>query len=66
VANVAWFNLLRRRTAAMAAAPVFLVPVFAIGFGALVLNEAIGPSLALGGLTILAGIAMVTHSAWRR
>lgn len=65
LANAVWFTLLRRYAAVVSAAPVFLIPAFATSFGALVLGEALPPTLIAGGLLTMAGIAFVTWPARR-
>jgi drug/metabolite transporter (DMT)-like permease len=62
VANAAWFTLLRRYAAVIAAAPIFLVPVFAVVFGVLVLGEELPVTLLAGGVVTLAGIVLVTRN----
>jgi drug/metabolite transporter (DMT)-like permease len=61
LANVLWFYLLTRRAATVVSTYVFLVPAFAVGFGALVLGEPLTPSLLAGGLLTLTGIALVSR-----
>jgi drug/metabolite transporter (DMT)-like permease len=60
LANLLFFYLLTRRTATVVSTAVFLVPAFAVAFGALVLGEPLTPTLLVGGLLTLAGIALVT------
>jgi drug/metabolite transporter (DMT)-like permease len=62
VANLLWFYLLTKRSATVVAAYVFLVPAFAVLFGGLVLGELLTPSVVVGGLLTLAGIALVTRA----
>jgi drug/metabolite transporter (DMT)-like permease len=60
-ANLLWFHLLTRRAATVVSTYVFLVPAFAVTFGAIVLGEPLTPSLLVGGLLTLAGIALVSR-----
>ena len=66
LANLLWFHLLTRRAATVVSTYVFLVPAFAVAFGALALGEPLTPALLVGGLLTLAGIALVTRAPTRR
>jgi probable blue pigment (indigoidine) exporter len=61
VANLLWFHLLSRHAATVVSTYVFLVPAFAVAFGALVLGEPLSPTLLGGGAVTLAGIALVSR-----
>lgn len=61
VAYLIWFYLLRRRTAAEVTGYVFMVPFFAVLFGALALGERLGPTSLLGAALILGGIYLVSR-----
>jgi drug/metabolite transporter (DMT)-like permease len=60
VANVLWFSLLLRREAVVVAAYVFLVPLFAVLFGALTLAERLPPLALGGGLLVVLGLFLVS------
>ena len=62
VANLLWFSLLARGRATVVSTGIFLVPVFAVASGVLVLGEALTLNLLLGGALTLGGIALVV---WR-
>jgi drug/metabolite transporter (DMT)-like permease len=61
LANLLWFYLLTRQSATVVSTYVFLVPAFAVTFGALVLAEPVTPALLAGGLLTLLGIALVSR-----
>ncbi|MDA8147018.1 MAG: DMT family transporter [Thermaerobacter sp.] len=54
-----WFLLLQRGDPAKTSAFLFLVPLFGVFFGWLILHEKVDWHLALGGLLVLAGIFLV-------
>lgn len=59
---VAWpifFRVLRHTTATAASTVTFIVPAFAIAWGALVLGEPIGPNLIAGSALILVSLLLV-------
>jgi drug/metabolite transporter (DMT)-like permease len=59
---VAWpifFRVLRRTTPTAASTVTFIVPAFALTWGAIVLGEAVGPSLVLGFGLILVSLVLV-------
>ena len=62
LANLLWFSLLTRGQATVVSTCIFLVPVFAVASGALVLGEPLTVNLLVGGALTLGGIALV---AWR-
>jgi drug/metabolite transporter (DMT)-like permease len=57
-----WMHLriIERVTPVAAMAPTFLIPVFGVGWGYLVLGEPMGVGTVLGGLLVLAAAALVT------
>lgn len=59
VAYILYFRLLARVGSTQAASVTFLVPVFAGGWGALLLDEPVTLPVLLGGAVILAGTALV-------
>jgi drug/metabolite transporter (DMT)-like permease len=59
LAYLIWFYLLRHRDVAEVNSYVFLVPLFAVLFGAAVLDERLGPVSLLGAALILGGIYVV-------
>jgi drug/metabolite transporter (DMT)-like permease len=60
VAYILYFRLLARAGPARALAVTFVVPVFAIAYGALFLQEAVTAWMVLCGLVIVAGTALST------
>ncbi|MBI1355219.1 MAG: EamA family transporter [Acidobacteria bacterium] len=60
---VAWTTLLRSFSASTLSMFAFTVPFFGVLLSAVVLDEAIPPSLLLGALLVTAGIVIVTRSA---
>ena len=61
LAYLLWFYLLRHRSASEVTAYIFLVPLFAVLFGALVLGERLGALTLLGACLILGGIYLVNR-----
>lgn len=61
LAYLIWFYLLRHRAAAEVGAYIFLVPFFAVLFGAVALGERLGATALLGAGLILAGIYAVNR-----
>jgi drug/metabolite transporter (DMT)-like permease len=57
-ALIVYFRLIARLGGQKASTVTFLIPVFAVGWGALFLNEAVTLSMALGGAIVLAGTAL--------
>jgi drug/metabolite transporter (DMT)-like permease len=60
IAYVLYFRLIGRVGPARAMAVTYLVPAFAMLWGALFLGERITPAMMVGGLVILAGTALAT------
>lgn len=60
IAYVLYFRLIGRVGPAKAMAVTYLIPAFAMLWGALFLGERITPAMMLGGLVILAGTALAT------
>ena len=58
-AYVLYFRLIAHVGAIRSASVTFLIPVFAAGWGGVVLGETISPQMAVGGVVILAGTALV-------
>jgi len=56
---VLYFRLLTNTGPTQAASVTFLIPVFAAGWGALVLGEAVTLAMLVGGAVIIAGTALV-------
>ena len=61
IAYVIWFYLLRHRPAGEVSSYIFMVPFFAVLFGALILGEQLGIISILGGALVLVGIALVNR-----
>jgi drug/metabolite transporter (DMT)-like permease len=59
VAYLLFFNLLARRGAAGTSAVAYLLPVFGVLLGTLILHEPVGPGLLVGLALIIGGIALV-------
>lgn len=60
VAYVMYFRLIARIGPANAIAVTFLIPLFAVGWGWLVLGEALTATMAIGGAIIVLGTALAT------
>ena len=60
VAYILYFRLIANAGATQAASVTFLIPAFAVLWGALFLGEAVTPSMLVGCAVILAGTALVT------
>jgi drug/metabolite transporter (DMT)-like permease len=58
---LAWFMLIQRYSAASLSAFTFLTPLFGVGFAALLLGEALTPSLLIAATLIAAGIYLVNR-----
>jgi len=61
-----WFWLLRRYLTSRLMLLSLMTPLFGVLFGALLLGDPIEPRFALGSLLVLAGIATVNHSMFRK
>jgi drug/metabolite transporter (DMT)-like permease len=59
LAYVLYFRLIANVGPTNAASVTFLIPVFAVVWGAWLLDEAITPAMLLGGLVIVAGTSLV-------
>lgn len=66
LAYLIFFGLLSRRGAAGTALVAYLLPVFGVALGALVLSEPVDGRLLLGLALIVGGIALVNTTAGRR
>jgi drug/metabolite transporter (DMT)-like permease len=62
---VLWFGLLERYSATAMSSWLFLIPVFGVLAGAVVLHEPIGWRVAAGGLLVLAGVLLAQRQASR-
>jgi drug/metabolite transporter (DMT)-like permease len=60
VAYLLYFRLIARLGAARAITVTYLIPLFAVLWGALFLAETVTPAMAAGGAVILAGTALAT------
>lgn len=60
VAYLLYFRLIAHVGPAQAIAVTYLIPLFAIGWGALFLGEAVTPSMLVGGAIVLLGTALAT------
>ena len=59
-----WFWLLRNYIASRLGVFSFMTPLFGMGFGMLLLNEALEPGFFAGSLFVLAGIMLVSGHGW--
>lgn len=57
-ANILYFGLIRAAGASTASAVDYLVPIFAVVFGVLILGERLHASVLLGGVIVLIGMAL--------
>ena len=64
-ALILYFRLIARLGGQKASTVTFLIPVFAIGWGALFLDEGVTGPMLVGGAIVLAGTAL-TLGLWRR
>ena len=60
VAYLLYFRLLSGSSPSRALAVTYLIPVFAVSYGVLLLNEQFTPAMGLSALIILLGTAMAT------
>lgn len=60
---VVWFGLLQRYSAGAMTAWLFLIPLFAVISGAVLLDEPIGWRVAVGGILIVAGVALTQRES---
>jgi drug/metabolite transporter (DMT)-like permease len=58
-AFVIWFGALQRMEASQAAGFVYLVPLFGVTFGKLLLDEPITPALLLGAALLIGGVYLI-------
>lgn len=63
---VIWFTALERLEASQVAAWVYLVPLCALGWGAVVLHEPVTRFVLVGGAMVLAGVIVIERVAPRR
>jgi drug/metabolite transporter (DMT)-like permease len=56
---LAWFWMLRHYLASRITVFSFLTPLFGVGFGVLLLHDAVDPRFAAGAVLVLAGVLMV-------
>ena len=61
-AFVVWFGALERMPAGRVAGFVYLVPMFAVAFGRLLLDELVTPALAIGAAILVVGVWLIN---WR-
>jgi drug/metabolite transporter (DMT)-like permease len=59
LAYLAYFRILQRWGATRTSLVAYLLPVWGIALGAIVLSEPIGPTMILGTILIIGGIALV-------
>jgi drug/metabolite transporter (DMT)-like permease len=59
-----WFWLLRRYIASRLGVFSFLTPLFGVAFGVWLLREPLEPSFGVGAALVLAGIVLVSATAW--
>ena len=60
VAYVLYFRLIAHLGAARAITVTYLIPLFGVAWGAVILGEAVTPTMAAGGVVVLAGTALAT------
>ncbi|MCW4149654.1 EamA family transporter [Halomonas sp. 18H] len=60
----AWYGLLRRHPVNRVVPLTLLVPVLAVGLGAIMLGDSLGPHKLLGGTLVVAGISLIVLR-WR-
>jgi drug/metabolite transporter (DMT)-like permease len=64
-AYLIYFRLLARAGPATAMTVTYLIPVFGVTWGALLLDERLPPSAIAGALLVLAGVALATWTPAR-
>jgi drug/metabolite transporter (DMT)-like permease len=62
---VLWFGLLERYSATAMTSWLFLIPVFGVLAGAVILHEPISWRVAVGGLLVVAGVLLTQRQASR-
>jgi drug/metabolite transporter (DMT)-like permease len=62
---VQWFALLERYSATAMTAWLFLIPVFGVLAGAVILHEPLSWRVAAGGLLVVAGVVLTQRQAAR-
>jgi O-acetylserine/cysteine efflux transporter len=60
---VLWFGLLERYSAGAMTSWLFLIPLFAVTAGVLILDEPIGWRVVVGGALVIAGVALTQEQA---
>jgi len=60
VAYVLYFRLIAHLGAARAITVTYLIPLFGVAWGAAILGEAVTPTMAAGGVVVLAGTALAS------
>ena len=60
-AFVVWFGALERMPAGRVAGFVYLVPMFAVAFGRLLLDELVTPALAIGAAILVVGVWLINR-----
>jgi drug/metabolite transporter (DMT)-like permease len=66
LAYLSYFRILQHWGATRTSMVAYLLPVYGIALGALVLSEPIAPSTLLGALLVIGGIALVNARIWTR
>jgi len=66
VAYLSYFRILQHWGATRTSMVAYLLPVYGIALGALVLAEPIAPSTLLGAILVIGGIAIVNARIWTR
>ena len=66
LAYLLYFRLLARAGPSTAMAVTYLIPVFGVTWGALLLGERLPASAMLGAILVLAGVALATWTPARR
>jgi drug/metabolite transporter (DMT)-like permease len=66
LAYLSYFRILQHWGATRTSMVAYLLPVYGIALGALVLSEPIAPSTLVGALLVIGGIALVNARIWTR